>query len=143
MAKGCWIWNSAQSGDRQAQGIKCQLWDTTTGKSLPFHLRGETWAVNFSHDGKRFATGQWPHANVWDTATGKLHAGPFLHPRLVNSLVFSANDEQLFTVSNRLAQKWDLRRGLEVGDSMPHAGWVKAIAASPDGRFLATSSGRG
>jgi WD40 repeat protein len=98
----------------------CRLWDTSTGALVrdlgghavqtPQHFTSMLYAVAFSADGRRLATGdRVGHVVVWDVATG----------------------QQLATIEAPTLYTWD---GVQRIRSI---GGVRALAFSPDGTHLA------
>jgi WD40 repeat protein len=103
-----------------ADDMACKVWDVATGK-LVHDLRGHRektpndfpsmlYAVTFSHDGKRLATGdKVGHVVIWDVKTGK----------------------ELSTLESVGMYTWDKVQRLH------SIGGIRSLAFSPDGKQLA------
>jgi WD40 repeat protein len=120
-----WIRQVAVSPDGKtlasvADDMVCKLWDAESGKLLhtlkghkektPQHFPSMLYAVTFTADGKRLATGdKVGHVRIWETATGKF--------------VTSVEAPGMYT--------WD-------GKQRTHSiGGIRGLAFSPDGKTLA------
>ena len=106
------------------------------------------WAVAFSPDGTRLATGSEDRmARIWDPASGQ-ELVRLSHDLGVRAVAFSPDGTRLATGSHD-AQVWDPARRQELA-RLPHGGGVYrlihgglavfAVAFSPDGTRLATGS---
>lgn len=107
-------------------------------RELSGHL-APVYAVAFSPDGRRLATGSFDrHIKVWDAATGQLKRTLTGHPVKVVALAWSPDGERLASadVAGEV-RLWDLQRKT-FRRLKGHEGCVYAVAFSPDSRRLVT-----
>ncbi len=93
----------------------------------------------FSPDGRTLATtGGREALHYWDLATGKDRlATPEAHLGGVYALAFPADGKTLISGSDdRTVRVWDLATGRPT-KVLAHDGWVRSLAVSADGSFLA------
>jgi WD40 repeat protein len=138
-----------------------KVWDSQTGRDL-YSLKGGGFAVAFSPDGKRLASG----STVWDAQTGKKHLdleggggfGPSFSPdgkrlagagkvwdaqtgqvllTLKGGVVFSPDGKRLASRDGRTLKVWDAQTGQELLSLKGHTTDMGIIAFSPDGHRLA------
>jgi WD40 repeat protein len=124
------------------------LFDTGNGKELDafgmeFDLVENSWEgdspMAFSPDGRTLATlGSRQALHFWDLPMGKDRlATPEVHLGGVYALAFSADGKTLFSGSDdRTVRVWDLTTG-RPKKTLSHNGWVRSLAVSADGSFLA------
>ncbi len=124
------------------------LFDAGSGKELDsfgkeFDLVGEAFQgdspMAFSPDGKTLAAiGGRQALHFWDLATGKDRlATPEAHLGGVYALAFPADGKTLISGSDdRTVRVWDLATGRPTR-ILSHDGWVRSLAVSADGSFLA------
>src|SRR5262249_16828165 len=122
-----------------------RLWDRGTGQLLAV-LRGHReWieGVAFSPDGRTVVTGSWDHtARLWGVAP-RLPLDPVAAPAgrpLWTQVAFSPDRTTVLTAGGNLARLWDTATGRPIGAPLRHRWRVHALAFSPDGRRVATSS---
>ncbi|MHB1560835.1 MAG: WD40 repeat domain-containing serine/threonine protein kinase, partial [Isosphaeraceae bacterium] len=131
-----------------------QVFDAGTGDPRTPKLAHDTFllAAAFDRDGTRLVTLdramnlRIAQARVWDVGTGRLVLGPLNHGDFAGGSVtatrFSPDGRSLLTIGLTDARVWDLRTGKAARDAAPLHGGAGDFAFSPDGRWLATLSGR-
>lgn len=107
-------------------------------------VRGQgqmTWAVVFSPDGTRFATGtQEGHVELWEVASGKMVARSPSHGAPVVGLAFTPDGSTLLSTSRNLAVHLHDPATLAVrGMLVGHTDSVFHVAVSGDGQWAATA----
>jgi WD40 repeat protein/tRNA A-37 threonylcarbamoyl transferase component Bud32 len=112
------------------------------------HGSDSVYAVAFSADGRRLATGSgtdWEkagRAEVWDADTGARVAGPLRHGGPVRCLQFAPDGSRLVTGSDDLRVRvWDLATGKCLAESPPLSGWVGSVAMAADGHTVVCHAG--
>jgi len=142
-----------------AQDSTIRLWRTFPGKSSPEIQtlgghNGRVWSIAFSPDGRTLVSGgEDLTVRLWDVATGECVAEWSAHTDWVRSVAFSPDGRSVATASyDRSIKIWDVGKipdGWEqLGIYIPtclhtltgHQQPVSAIAFSPDGRQLVSSS---
>lgn len=104
------------------------------------------WTVTYSPDGKSLA-GIHPEAegfslrlSVWNLAEGKWRYGSDARDQLTSTLAYSPDGRCLATAAYEEVSLRDAATGRELRRLKGHATEVVALAFSPDGKFLASSS---
>ncbi|HSV66968.1 MAG TPA: pentapeptide repeat-containing protein [Mycobacteriales bacterium] len=136
------------SWDRTAR-----TWDPATGQRLTTLTGHTNWvtAVAYSPDGTRLATASSDcTARVWDPATGRRLITLTGHTGTVTAVAYSPDGTYLATTStdhtaqiwNPTTSRWRLRsRRRDIFTTLSgHTSTVTAVAYSPDGTRLATTS---
>lgn len=120
------------------------VWDAATRRPL-YDAGGHTgspWAVVWSPDGTRLATGVGygdPVGRVWDARTGRKLHDLVGHRTGVGSVAWSPDGRLLFTASqDNTARLWDAATGAAV-HTFEVAGGGYGAVFTPDGRRLAVS----
>jgi hypothetical protein len=114
---------------------------TQGSRQLLGHTR-RVWAVAFSPDGTRLASGGWDGtAILWDVTTGERLQTLSGHLSDVESVTFNQDGTRLATASRDGTVKiWDTKHGEPVLTLTGHRACVMSVAFSPDGNLLASAS---
>ncbi len=130
-----------------------KLWDATTGRELNTLAgsNGIVQSVAYSPDGKRLA-GAIRNGSIiiWDAASGQKSLSIQANQDHSIAVAFSPDGRTLATggsddarVSDKPiygAKLWDATSGKQLSTFVGHASRILAVAFSPDGKLLATSS---
>lgn len=117
-----------------------RIWADPLTAKVRCVLRGhvdDVKALAFSPDGTKLASGGSDRVvHLWDTTDGRLLAGP--NPTGKHALAFVAGPTPLLASGSGQLRVW----ATATGDEVPPTGEgpATAVAASPDGRFLAIGS---
>ena len=145
-------WSS--DGTRIASGgddKTVQVWDVNTGNRLVTYVghAGTVWSVTWSPDSTRIASGSADKTvQVWDAATGgKTFSYSYRgHSRAnaVNTVAWSPGSGHYIASGgsspDNTVQVWDAFTGSPLLTYPGHTNDVYAVAWSPDGQFIASSS---
>ncbi|KAF7970237.1 hypothetical protein HWV62_24726 [Athelia sp. TMB] len=125
-------------------GIKSGMDDTWPVLQQAIEHPSEVYAVAFSPDGLRIASGSEDgFVRVWDAETGALIAAPFKgHTDYVTSVAFSPDGQWIASGSyDKSVRLWNAETGaLIAGTFAGHTHWVNSVAFSPDGQRIASGS---
>jgi RNA polymerase sigma factor (sigma-70 family) len=144
---------AASPRDEERDG-ELKLWDLKTGKeraSLAGH-KGGVWAVAFSPDGKKVASGgKDGTVRLWDAKTGKLIAALAGHKGAVLALAFSPDGKWLASGGGDPAtvpapaelKLWDVARRKEKQSLPGHDETVFAVAFDREGKRLVSGDTKG
>jgi WD40 repeat protein len=102
-------------------------------------------AVAFSRDGQRIATGGWDKTvKIWDVATGDEIRTLTGHTGFVQDLAFSPDGRTLVSAGeDRAVKLWEVATGREIGTFRGHANFAMAVAFHPEGDRLASGGADG
>lgn len=122
-----------------------QLWRTANWKPSGFPLRHDSSVetVVFSPDSRLVATAGGSEANLWNTETGVLVAT--LRGRFSgrNAVAFSPDGGLIATTDRGAVRLWSAARNWRLGQAVPLAGQVRAVAFTHDGQHLAAAGSMG
>lgn len=119
------------------------IWEVATGRRRRRIESTRSWygLMAFSPDGKTIASNSGPVLHLWDVETGRDRIEMAeAHELDVTRLLCADGGRTLITGSDDgTARVWDLATGRQRA-VLKHEGSVRALALSPDGRFLATGA---
>jgi len=138
-------------------GDTAGTWDTRDGRQRSVvSLNGEEiHAVQFSPDGRRFATCSENTVRVWDANTGKLIGKPMKESRRISLMEFSPDGGRIVTATEASsdghepvtdearigsATVWDTETGHAVAEHLQHGGRIHSVRFSHDGKRIVTAS---
>jgi WD40 repeat protein len=139
------VWSKVKPGESW-EGESAQRISILKGERSP---GSPIFKIAYNSEGNRIATATAGVAQVWDAASGKL-LQTVTHGNLVFGIAFSPDGQRLATASaDSSARVWDISSGRELfrlhkkndsAEAKAHAGWVNAVAFSPDGKVIVTAS---
>jgi len=133
-----------------ARGSQVVVHDLSQTNKVLAKLDGHRDAVQsiaWSHDGKWLATGGYRVVRIWDEELKTARELSALEGR-VTALRFAEDNATLFTAdgapaSNGMVRRWNLADGKPVAKWRAHGDTIYGLAASRDGKLLATAGGDG
>ena len=158
------VFNPAMQSDRNIVLVNCKdtgpkLIDLESLAELKSYERKYLiYSLAFSNDGKFFLTGdEEGYTKLWNTESGKrvmtFNGRRKIGPRdqRINAVAFSADGEFILTGSNDCtARLWSRKKGFlshitsstkkEIHTFRGHKRPIRAVAISPDGKFILTGS---
>ncbi|KIK31809.1 hypothetical protein CY34DRAFT_102722, partial [Suillus luteus UH-Slu-Lm8-n1] len=138
----CW----SAGGDRVVSGSwdgTARVWNAKTRKEIleikTWHE--SVWAVKYSPDDKRIATGGFSEsvAKIWDAKTGKL-IKTLGHDYIVQSLAWTLDGKKFITGSYGPIRIFDTATWEQIATLEGHTNYVNAISLSHNNRLLASAS---
>jgi WD40 repeat protein len=129
----------AATGSRNDSEGVVHLWDMPSGK---YHgeLSGLGGELAISPDSKLIAVAGASDVRVWDLATNKeLAADDKCHRKAIGCIRMSSDGVVVTASEDHTVRTWEVKTGRQTF-KLAHNGWVPAIAVSPDGTKLASSS---
>jgi RNA polymerase sigma factor (sigma-70 family) len=121
------------------------FWDVTTAREvrrLP-RVRGLSYALALTADGKTLAAGADHNLFLWDVATGKMLSRSRVTDQIVCQLLFTPDGKMLAIADGTdTILVWDAVNNRKLHELKGHAGYVAHMALSPDGKTLASGSWR-
>jgi hypothetical protein len=123
-----------------------RIWDVATGKERPHKFTAPTWHIRslaFAPDGKTLAVGAGDRVLLWDVDAmrekGVLKQGVLTQPDSITSVAFSSDGKTVASSSNDTIKLWDAGQGKELHTLKGHAGVIRCVRFSPNGKLLAAS----
>ncbi len=133
-----------------------RLWDVATGQEIRrFRGHGDAvLSVAFAPDGLRALSASFDGTvRLWDVASGK-ELRTFSHTSRVYAVAFSPDGRQfisgcggnalkdgaVFDPINCIVRLWDIETGREVRQFRGHTAGIRAVAWSPDGRYIVSGT---
>ena len=123
-----------------------KVFDTTTGKEIetsyfkPKWDSGRVTSASLSPDGNIIAYGFRDTVKLLDINTGKEIGILTGHSRLVTSVSFSPDGQNITSASvDGVLKLWDVPTAREIKSLNIDSGWVNSVTISPDGKFIAST----
>jgi WD40 repeat protein len=117
------------------------VWDVATGAPIGIPMRhdGPVSDARFSVDGARVVTAGGGTEVTLISNTGTV-VKPLRDVDWAPIPESRVDGRQSMISSGDAAQVWDVATGIPVGSAMPHEGWVRSVAFSPDSARVVTAS---
>ena len=137
----CW----SPNGERVLSGFlndAAWVWDVESGETIMGPIKTGhhgLYAVAYSPDGSKFATGGFKSAEIWDSTTGEL-LRKLQHYSTIWCLAWTSDAEKLICGSFDSIRIFDTATWTEIADLNTHNRAVTAITLSRNNRFLASTS---
>jgi len=130
------------TGGKDENAIK--IWDGRTGELLSTLRQDDpVWSLAWTSDQKKLiAAIENGLIRIFDTVTWEQIAILQDHKSAVVAISLFHNDRLLASGSwDDTARLWNLDTNLPIGPPLRHRNWVRGVALSTDGKFLATACG--
>jgi len=125
-----------------SQDSTVRLWNRADGRELS-RLEGHAdrvFGLAFAADDSRLASGSEDGSlRIWDLVTGR-ETACLRHPFRVNALAFIGPDQIASGSGDGILRIWQISEQREVGRRRGHGGAIFSIAATTDGRWIASGS---
>ncbi|KAG2744028.1 WD40 repeat-like protein, partial [Suillus brevipes Sb2] len=131
-------------GERVASGSSdgtARVWDVNSGKNILTIKTEHTyvWAVTYSPDSLKLATGGANAVKIWDATTGE-RLKTLKHDEWVRSLAWTSDGKKLISGSLGPIRIFDTATWQQIAILEGHTSIVYAISLSPNNRLLASAS---
>lgn len=126
-----------------SQDGKVKLWDTTMSASVESmnQHQGQIESIIFSSDGRQVATGATDgKIKIWDADTGACIQTLVGHTDYVLFVKFLTDGRLVSGSEDKRVKLWDVETGACVRTFEGHSDWIYSVAASADGRRIASGS---
>ena len=133
------------TGDAKSTVITLDPGDGSEIRTLRGHLT-QVDSLAFSPDGSQLASGSDDHTiRLWSTRTGRLEGELSGHTDMIQALLYSADATMLASSGqDGTVRLWSVPAAAPLGEPLADsAGYVPALAVSPDGSRLVAANGAG